>query len=247
MAYDSAWENYKEQVRRATDLVQLVQGFVQLKKSGKTWSARCPFHNETAPSFHVYPDKQYWRCYGACNEGGDVFDFLMKMEGLEFREALTRLGQAAGIQEPARSATESAEAQQARRDKEDFYRFHAEAAAFYRNLYLGPGGVAARGYAERRGVSGELATDFNLGYAPDAGAALIEHFRANKVPEQTLARAGLAIEREGGGCFDRFRHRLRQRAGIPDTARTSVPHGIKTKLLQIRSKARVVQIFRNYF
>jgi DNA primase len=207
MVTSVAWDEFKEQVRRATDIVALVGRYVQLKRSGKTFSARCPFHAEKDPSFHVYPDRQYWRCFGACNEGGDVFNFLMKVEGVEFMEALSRLADAAGIRAPERG-TDAAQAQLARKEKEEFYRLHAEAAEYFRQVYLGPAGQVARSYAEKRGITGELASDFNLGFAPAAFSGLCDQFRGRKVDESALVRAGLASERESGGVYDRFRHRL---------------------------------------
>ncbi len=202
-----ARHDFKERVRQATDIVGLVGRYVPLKRSGKTHKARCPFHSERTPSFHVDPARQSWRCFGACDEGGDVFDFFMKIEGIDFREALSRLAESAGLPVPQWRGS-AGSGREKKKEEEDYLRLQRGAAKFFRKGYLGAAGVAAREYCVGRGVSGETSPDFELGWAPDSYDTLIEYFRGHRVSDERLVRAGLVGERASGGIYDRFRGRL---------------------------------------
>lgn len=194
-----------EDVRDRLDIVDVVGQHVQLKKAGRTFKGLCPFHSEKTPSFVVFPDSGNWRCFGACATGGDAFDFIMRIEGLDFKGALERLAQRVGVDlEPA---TPERTAELERRDR--LRDAVAQAAAFYhRQLAEGaPDAQPARDYLERRAL-GEAIDAFRLGWAPGGWQALADHLRPRGFTDDELVAAGLVRAREGGGVYDAFRERL---------------------------------------
>jgi len=195
-----------DEVKSRLDIVDVISQYVELRKSGRSYSAFCPFHADTrTPSFVVFPETQTWHCFGACGEGGDVFTFIMKQEGLTFGEALRLLARRAGVElEPRTPAQERAEAQ-----RECLRAVMAAAAAYYHHQLLrSPAGEEARAYLRRRGITSETSTRFQLGYAPDRWEALKTHLLGQGYALADLIAAGLVVEREDGDGYDRFRHRL---------------------------------------
>jgi DNA primase len=180
---------------------------VELRKSGRSYSAFCPFHADTrTPSFVVFPETQTWHCFGACGEGGDVFTFIMKQENLTFAEALELLARRAGVElEPRTPEQERAAAQQER-----LQAIMAAAATYYHHaLQHTKAGEVARAYLQRRQITPDTAERFQLGYAPDQWEALKGHLLGRGCDLADLVAAGLVVEREeGSGGYDRFRHRL---------------------------------------
>ena len=198
--------NVIDQVKEATDLVDLIGEHVPLKRSGRTLVGFCPFHpNTRTPAFTVFPDTQSFHCFG-CKANGSVFDFLMRREGLEFTEALRVLADRAGIQ--LKQRTEAEEQEDAYRSR--LYDILAATARFWTHLLLqSPKGAAARTYLEERGITLESMQQFQLGFAPTEWSATLAYLndRLNATPHEVQA-AGLALEREHGGFFDRFRSRI---------------------------------------
>jgi DNA primase len=188
-----------DRVREATDVVAVVGEHVQLKRTGKTWKALCPFHQEKTPSFTVNPDRQIFKCFG-CGEGGDVLHFLMAFEKLSFPEAVEMLASRAGIPLPPRRGGIAAEEQ-------SVYPVLEWAAGLYRRELNGKGGGEARAYLERRGVTRETVERFGLGWAPSGWSYLVGEAE-KRYPVALLLRAGLVAESDRGGHYDRFRSRL---------------------------------------
>ena len=193
-----------EEVKAKIDIVDLIASEVSLRRSGSTFKAPCPFHSEKTPSFIVNPDRQTWRCFGACSEGGDVFSWEMKRHNVDFREALQRLAQRAGVQ--LRPRTE----EQTRRDeqRQRLLRANDVALHFWRNqLHDATIGRDGLEYLRERGISVESAQQFNLGLATSEAGALAQHLSARGVQTNDAVAAGLLAETEHG-IRDRFRDRL---------------------------------------
>ncbi len=192
-----------EQVKERTDLLTLIGQYVALRKRGGRYVGLCPFHQEKSPSFGVDPGKGFWHCFG-CGKGGDAVSFLMLTEGLEFPEAVERLAERAGIAPIERDA-----AMTIRKEERDFIlEANEAAAAAFRAALRGKAGGQARAYLEGRGLSAADAERFGLGYAPAGWDALTTHLAKRGVSREVLEKAGLALARERGGLFDRFRNRL---------------------------------------
>ena len=193
-----------EDVKTRLDIVETVGSYVpNLKRSGRTWKANCPFHNERTPSFIVDPSRGSWHCFGACSTGGDVIEFVRRIEGLDFREALGRCAERAGVElrPPTRREVER------REEHERLLAANDAATLFYQAQLGGPRGAEARDYAERRGLDAATQREWQLGYAPDEWSALTDHLTARGFRDEELVAAGLAIEGERG-LYDRFRGRL---------------------------------------
>jgi len=195
-----------DEIKSRIDIVDLVSETVKLRRAGKNFSGLCPFHNEKTPSFIVSPDRGTWRCFGQCNEGGDIFSFVMKKEGWDFKEALRHLAQKAGV------ALESyTPEQQEEKDANDRLRsLLEEAVNFYRHQLLNtPKGQEALTYLhEKRGLTDATIETFGLGYAPDSWDAALGYFTEKGYSDQELLDVGLLSSRESGGYYDRFRNRV---------------------------------------
>ncbi|TSC53775.1 MAG: DNA primase, partial [Microgenomates group bacterium LiPW_31] len=175
------------------------------KKTGRNFKALCPFHSETIPSFIVSPERQIWHCFGACNEGGDIFKFLMKIENLEFGEALRELAKRAGVKLTRFKPSES------EKQKQLLYEINHLAAEFYHYLLLNHSvGRQALRYILGRGISKPSLQLFKLGFAPNTWESLQKFLVGKKgYNPQDLEKAGLVIKSEKkAGFYDRFRSRL---------------------------------------
>jgi DNA primase len=202
-----------DEIKSRIDIVELVSETVQLRRSGKSYTGFCPFHSNTrTPAFVVFPDSGTWRCFGQCNEGGDIFKYVMKKEGWDFAEALRYLAERAGVQLKPPTAQEQAAAE----EHDDLRDLMEEAVTFYRhNLLNTPAGQAALEYLhQKRGLKNDTIEAFGLGYAPNAWEAAMAHFRSKGFTIEQLLACGLVTEREPGesaqksGVYDRFRNRL---------------------------------------
>jgi DNA primase len=198
--------DYKEEIRRRTDIVSLVGEYVTLRKAGRNYLGLCPFHQEKTPSFNVSPDKQIFYCYG-CSEGGDAFSFLMKLNHLTFPEALRQLAGKVGVVIPERSM--SPEEKDRYTLGEQIRRVNGLAADYFVRVLQSPAGEGARAYLRNRGMGAEANSTFRLGFAPDGWQNLLDFLDKKGVPPKLAEQAGLAIPREGErGHYDRFRGRL---------------------------------------
>ena len=196
-------DDYKAQVKGATDIVQLIGRTVALKRKGRDYLGLCPFHQEKTPSFTVSPAKQFFFCYG-CKAAGDVFSFVQKRDRIEFADALRLLGEQAGIDPPRSGAS-----REKKGEKQALLDMQSAACAFFQKLLVHPQqGAAARAYLESRQINAESIKNFQLGYAPDAWDGLLKTL-GNRFPAPQLELGGLVKPRQNGpGHYDTFRNRL---------------------------------------
>ena len=191
----------KERVRQAVDIVDLVGSYLSLRREGRGFKALCPWHDDTRPSLQVNPDRQSFKCW-VCDIGGDVFSFIMQMEGVTFPEALSLLAERAGItlEKPSGGKTI---------DKRTLYQaMEWTVERYHRLLVDSPQGEAARRYLAERSISPESIKRFRLGYAPDQWNWLEESVRGTAHSMAVLEKIGALRSRSGGGHYDWFRHRL---------------------------------------
>ncbi len=181
------------------DIVDLVDSHVPLKKTGSNYVARCPFHSEKTPSFSVNRTKQFYHCFG-CGAGGNAISFLMAFSHLDFVEAIEDLAGFIGVDVPR----EAMAYQQAKQDYSALYSILEQSAVFYvEQLRSNSEASVAVEYLKKRGLSGDIAQEFSLGYAPNKWDAL-----ASRFDNSLLLDAGMLVSKEGGGVYDRFRGRL---------------------------------------
>ncbi|OGW26654.1 MAG: DNA primase [Nitrospirae bacterium GWC2_57_13] len=200
-------EDVIHRVRDSVDIVDLVSGYVSLKKTGKNYVGLCPFHTEKTPSFTVNPDKQIFHCFG-CGAGGDAFKFIGTQEGLNFPEAMRRLAERSGVALPEDQRSRQEDAGD-REEREVLRSAIAEAEFYFRRELEGPAGAAASDYLKRRGVSEVAAKDFSLGYARPEWDGLLRHLTQKGIAPALLEKAGLVVQRSSGdGYYDRFRGRI---------------------------------------
>lgn len=193
-----------EKVKQKTDIVELIESYIPLKKAGRNFKSPCPFHNEKSPSFVVSPDRQIWHCFG-CNKGGDIFTFVEEYEKTTFSDALKFLAQKAGVK-----LTVSAARSEQERKREMIYGLNLLAAQFYEYiLFEHKVGMSALTYVlDTRKQPKELLKKFQVGYAPSSGNALVQFLLSKKkYKAEDLIEAGLAF-RNGGRLVDFFRHRI---------------------------------------
>lgn len=218
-----------DEVKERLDIVDVVSSYLPLQKSGRNFKALCPFHSEKTPSFYVFPDSQRWHCFGACSEGGDIFSFVMKHEGWDFRTALEELASQAGVELKPRTP-----AQIEREEESDRLRsLLQEAADYYQHLLLhAPEAEDARAYVEGRGLTPQTVEQFQLGYSLPGWENLRSYLLDKDFTPEEQVQAGVQIEREDGTSYDRFRGRvmipIRDTRGrvIGFGARTLDPEGV---------------------
>lgn len=197
-------DSIKREVLARTDIAEYIGGIVTLRKRGNSLVGLCPFHAEKTPSFHVHPDKGFFKCFG-CDAHGDVINFLRRSENLTFPDALRVLAKRAGIEVEA----ENPLAARARNEKEAIFAANAVAASyFHRLLAIDPAGRPAREYCERRGLDRATVDAFKLGYAPDRWDGLIGELRSNAIDLSIALKAGLVKAGQNGGYYDVYRDRL---------------------------------------
>ena len=188
-----------DDIKARLDIMDVVAAHVALQRSGRSYKGLCPFHSEKTPSFYVFPDRQSWRCFGACATGGDLFNFIMRAEHLEFAEALRRLADRAGVELPNRR-------ERAQRSQSN--EINDEASAYFRRLLGSAQGADARAYLERRGLSASAVSTFELGLSPEDGHSLGDYMSAKGFQPEQAATAGLINPADNGGYRDLFRGRL---------------------------------------
>jgi len=195
-------EAIKEEIRRRIKLDELVSQYVDLQRAGSRLRGRCPFHQEKTPSFYVSPDLGVWKCFG-CGAGGDLFSFVMKIEGLTFPEAAERLAERCGL---VWHSSPGDEARSKRR--QTLRRANAMAADYFEALLRSEAGRPGLEYLRGRQFSDETIRKFRLGYALESWDGLLRHLRQKGVDESLAAEAGLTRARDGGGHYDVFRNRV---------------------------------------
>lgn len=196
-------ENILEDILSRVDIVELIAGYIPLKRAGRNFKTNCPFHHEKTPSFMVSPDRQIYHCFG-CGESGNAFKFLMRYERMEFPEAVETLAKKAGVVLPQTTNN----GHQAASISTQIYKINELAASFYENNLNSREGVTARDYLLKRGITQKSVKLFKLGFAPDRRDTLINHLRAKNIPLGLLEKAGLILAKQGGGYYDRFRNRI---------------------------------------
>ncbi len=197
-------QHFIDELLQRTDIVEVVGQRVPLKKQGREYAACCPFHSEKTPSFFVSPSKQFYHCFG-CGAHGTAIGFLMEYDNLEFVEAVEELARMAGVEVPREQAPARGHAQPSHEDRRlpELRALMQRASEYYREqLRRHP---RASEYLQRRGLSGEIARDYALGYAPESWDGLLQYLKA---PEARLVEAGLAIRNDQGRVYDRFRGRI---------------------------------------
>ncbi len=192
------------QIREKIDIVDLLSDYLTLKKAGRNFKALCPFHNEKTPSFVISPERQIWHCFGGCNKGGDVYQFLMEYEKLEFPEALRILAKRAGVELVSRDFNSGESSK-----KEQLYRINSLAKEYYHYvLTKHKAGEKARNYLANRGIDPKVIETFALGFSPPIGNALSKYLIDKKrFDKQEVIDAGLAYQR-GRDVVDFLRGRL---------------------------------------
>jgi DNA primase len=185
------------EVRDRTDIAQVVGEHVSLRRAGTSLKGLCPFHSEKSPSFNVNPQRQFFHCFG-CGKSGDVFTFLMEIEGKSFIEVARDLARRAGVDlpEPQQSERERARQKEAESERARLVRLHDLVAGFYEEQLASTAGSAARAYLERRGLSLETRARFRVGYAPAGWEALVSYLAERRVPAELAERAGLIRRRD---------------------------------------------------
>lgn len=192
-----------DEIKSKLDVVEYIGRVTKLHKSGRSFKGLCPFHTEKTPSFHVFPDRGTWRCFGTCGEGGDLFTFVQKRDNLDFRETLRVLAAEAGVQV-------SQEGAEKRSHREKLIAVVSGAVDFYQQALKAPEGADAREYlSEKRGLTQTTIDAFRIGWAPDDWRNLRGYLLGRGYPEQDIIDSGMAIEPDGGRePYDRFRGRI---------------------------------------
>jgi len=233
-------EDNVSKIKDRLDVVEVLSGYIKLQKAGINYKGRCPFHNEKTPSFFVSPERQIWHCFG-CQKGGDIFEFVKEIEGVEFREALKILASKAGIELELWSAGSSQFGSLPAGGvdvKQKLFEICELATKFFEKQFQSSSGKEALAYLYDRGLTDVTIAEFRLGWAPNDWESLSNYLKTRGYQEKDIIDAGLAIKRssESGreGVYDRFRSRIMfpifevsgQTVGF--TARVFVPSSIKS-------------------
>ena len=189
-------------IRERTSLVEVVSAYVSLRRAGRNHLGLCPFHSENTPSFTVNEERGLFHCFG-CGAGGTVFHFLMRVERLEFPEAVEQLAKRAGVRLPSKGTADPGAAL-----RERLYEANDLAARFFQRTLAARGGDAAQRYLTGRGVKPDMLERYGVGFAPPSGGALATWLQQQQVPHDLAVQAGLLGRRADGSVYDRFRGRI---------------------------------------
>jgi len=195
-------ENILEDILNRIDIVELISGYIPLKRAGRNFKALCPFHQEKTPSFMVSPDRQIYHCFG-CGVSGNAFRFLMQYERFEFPEAVELLAKKAGITLP-----QTKEDNRAISLATQLFKINEIAALFYEHNLSSSAAASVKQYLLKRGLNAKTAGLFRLGFAWDKWDGLLNHLRSKGISLALMEKAGLVLPKEGGGYYDRFRNRI---------------------------------------
>jgi len=190
-----------DEIRDKCNIAEVISRYIPLKQAGRNFKALCPFHQEKTPSFVVSPDKGIFHCFG-CSAGGNVFNFIMRHEGLEFPQVVRMLAEKTGVKLPATSIV-----RRRQKDAGDLFQINEMAASWYQANLKKEIGRAALEYLKKRDYEAKTLLTFRLGYAP-ANNGLLNFMRAKGIQQSHLEKAGLILGKEGTRWFDRFKHRI---------------------------------------
>jgi DNA primase len=191
-----------DDIKARLDIVDVVSKYVPaLKQAGRNFKAPCPFHQEKTPSFVVFPDRQTWRCFGACATGGDAFSFVMRADGVDFPSALHQLAAEAGVEVPDRRAPDAA-------PRSPHVELNEQANRFFKDALASDRGSNVRAYLAGRGLGDEVIAAFGLGYGPANGDELARRLDGLGFSRERTVAAGLATMGDDGSVRDMFRGRL---------------------------------------
>ncbi|HJV36950.1 DNA primase, partial [Geomonas sp.] len=195
------------EVRERAPILEVISDYMSLRKSGANYQGLCPFHGEKTPSFNVNPARGIFHCFG-CGAGGNAFDFIMRMEGLAFPQAVKFLAKRVGVEIPERPLTR--EEQRKVDEREELYRINELACEYYcRVLESDEAGSAGRSYLQTRGVDRDTAAAYRMGFAPAGWDNLAKYLQRKGVSAEQAEKLGLLRKRDsGGGYYDTFRNRL---------------------------------------
>jgi len=196
-------EDIVERVKAEANIVDVISDYVRLRRAGKNWQGLCPFHDDKKPSFNVEPVKGIFKCF-ACGKGGNVFTFLMELNGWTFPETVRSLAQSLGIEIP-----DDPRERQQYGENERLAAAVADAVRYFASTLRSDAGLTAQAYFRKRGINDDTVARFGLGYSVDDWTGLLQKLTASGYTPEELERAGLVIRREGrSGCYDRFRGRV---------------------------------------
>ncbi|MCK5490307.1 MAG: DNA primase [Candidatus Pacebacteria bacterium] len=193
-------DSQTEEIKTKLSVEEVLSGYMQMQKAGRNFKAKCPFHNEKTPSFMISPERQSWHCFG-CNEGGDIFTFIMKIEGLEFYDALKLLAERAGVQIKSHSPANDSK-------KKNIFEIVEISRKFFQECLKIKNGKVASEYLQNRGLTEDIIEKFQLGYAPDSWDLLSNFLKKKGYDEIDIAATGMTVKKDRGGYYDRFRNRI---------------------------------------
>ncbi|ASN13713.1 DNA primase [Pantoea sp. PA1] len=188
-----------------TDIVELIDARVKLKKQGKNYHACCPFHNEKTPSFTVNGEKQFYHCFG-CGAHGNAIDFLMNYDRLEFVESIEELATSHGLDVPYEAG--NGPSQMERHQRQSLYQLMENLNGFYQQSLQQSSAQSARDYLEHRGLSADIINHFSIGYAPAGWDNVLKRFGKQPEDRESLMEAGMLVSNDKGRVYDRFRERV---------------------------------------
>lgn len=196
-----------EDIKARLSIVDVVERYVSLKRTGKDYTGLCPFHDDKNPSMHVNEEKGFFHCF-SCGAGGDVFGFVMKYNSIGFMDAARELAQRAGVTLPSSSRRAENRGEDSARKKR-FFEINSLVCSLYRErLRSGKGSESARKYVESRGIDARAVEEFGLGFAPDGWDTVVRFAREKKIGISELEKLGLVVARDSKGHYDRFRNRI---------------------------------------